>query len=219
MGRQRALEMALDLARMPAIAQPMSAAPLPGDVLEVIRIAAEEPDACRSAALNTGVSEKVLIEASRFYLQQVLFRPNADCYRILGIAPDAPRALARDHMRWLLQWLHPDRNGGWEAVYAKQIVNAWRELSNQAAAPETFRPRGKRTRSARSVRLPLIERPLEKSGRWRSFPPRGFLKIAGGVLTILLLLALIVPTWEVNLSFSEISRRASDCFLALHCAW
>ena len=71
-----------------------------------------------------------MIEASRFYLQQVLFRPDADCYRILGIEPTASRATARSHMRWLLQWLHPDRNhNSWDAVYAERVLKAWREVS------------------------------------------------------------------------------------------
>src|SRR5476651_1670946 len=156
MASSRAIDMALDLTRMPAFAPTMSASPLPADVLEVIRIAAESPEACRVAVLATGESEKVLVEAARFYLQQVLFREEADCYRILGIRPGEPREAARDHMRWLLRWLHPDRNGGWDAIYAKRIVGAWREVSNgsqnsrsAAAAAESrgaTRPGAKRTK-------------------------------------------------------------------------
>ena len=41
MAPQRAIDLALDLARMPAVAPSMAAAPLPTDVLDVIRIAAE----------------------------------------------------------------------------------------------------------------------------------------------------------------------------------
>lgn len=232
MAGPRALDMALDLARMPAFAQPMSVAPLAADISEVIRIAAGSPDDCRAAALSTGMSEKALVEAARFYLQQVLFRPNADCYRILGIGPDASRESARDHMRWLLQWLHPDRNGGWEAIYAKQIVKAWREVSKGDVAAGNSPPTAERTkglgrrsrRSSRrpaSIRIPLIERPnessaLRKTQRWRI---AGALKVAGGVLTILLLLGLIAPAWGIRSAFVEFSRRAGDCLSALICAW
>jgi hypothetical protein len=202
MAGQRAIEMALDLARMPVIAPSMAASPLPAGVLEVICIAAESPEACRAAALTTGVPEPVLIEAARFYLQQVLFRPEADCYRVLGIRPDESRASAQAHMRWLLLWLHPDRNGDWDAIYAKRIVKAWREVSNGSRAAGNSRPTGGEVESRGQVspgkngarhfsasgRLPWIKRPYENvSARGRKnsywwFPARA-IKIAAGLLT------------------------------------
>lgn len=209
MASQRAIDMALDLARMPAFAASMSAAPLPAGVLEVIRIAAESPEACRAAALTTGAPEPVLVEAARFYLQQVLFRPEADCYRILGIRPDDSRASARDHMRWLLQWLHPDHNGNWDAVYAKRIVKAWREVSNGShAAGDPRLTAGEAENQGQvkpgkngvrlSVRIPWIARPYENMPVRRRkhlhspFVARALI-IAAGLVAILLLLALIEP--------------------------
>src|SRR5205823_3482880 len=115
MGGQRALDLALDLLRTPAFAASMANSPLPNDVLEVIRIAAASPDACRAAASVTGQPESTLIEAARFYVQQILLRPDADCYRVLGIRPEDSRESARVHMRWLLKWLHPDHNESWDA--------------------------------------------------------------------------------------------------------
>ena len=49
-----------------------------------MRIAAGSPEACEAAVAKTGEPTAVVIEAARFYLQHVLFRPEADCYRILG---------------------------------------------------------------------------------------------------------------------------------------
>ena len=126
MAPQRAVDLALDLVRMPAVASSMAAAPIPTDVLDVVRIAAESPEHCRA--------ERALIEAARFYVQQILLRPEADCYRILGLRPGDSREKARTHMRWLLEWLHPDRNHGWDAIYAKRIVKAWREVAAGYAA-------------------------------------------------------------------------------------
>lgn len=211
MAGQRAIDMALDLARMPAFAPSMSASPLPADVLEVIRIAAESPEACRAAALATGEPEPVLVEAARFYVQQVLFSAGADCYRVLGIRPDESRASARAHMRWLLQWLHPDRNGGWDAIYAKRIVKAWREVCNgshaavnshsTAAATESrgrVNPGNDRARrSSASPRLPWIARPHEnlskrtRKNSYSPFIPRAM--IATSFVAILLLLGLTTP--------------------------
>src|SRR5215472_6514848 len=119
MAQPHVIELALDLARMPALARSSVVPPLPPNIMELMRIAAASPEACQAAVAQTGEPRHVLIEAARFYLQQVLLRPDADCYRILGIKPAAPRATAREHMRWLLEWLHPDRNNnGWDAVYA-----------------------------------------------------------------------------------------------------
>jgi hypothetical protein len=83
----------IDLARMPALAHSIEAPPIPADVFEVMRIAAGAPEDCQLAAQATGQPAAVLIEAARFYLQQVLLRPNADPYRILGLPPGASREL------------------------------------------------------------------------------------------------------------------------------
>src|SRR5262245_29817793 len=74
----RGIELALDLARMPVLAQSIDKPPLPTDILEVMRIAAASPEVCQSAAQATGQPVAVLIEAARFYLQQILLRPDAD---------------------------------------------------------------------------------------------------------------------------------------------
>lgn len=168
MSRRHAIDLALDLARMPALARSPVVPPIPPNILDVMRIAAASPQACKAASVATGEPAPVLIEAARFYLQHVLFRPDADCYRILGIQPGASRATARSHMRWLLQWLHPDRNNGWNGAYAERVLAAWREVSAASRyAPEpTLAPAhagGRRRGSRTSIRLPWIGRPLEGS--------------------------------------------------------
>ena len=129
MAGARAIDTALDLARMPALAMSAGTPPLPDDVLEVLRIAAASPEACHEAEQRTGMAGPVLVEAARFYLQQILFHPDADAYRVLGLASGAPREVARQHMGWLLQWLHPDHNDGLDAVFANRVLEAWREVS------------------------------------------------------------------------------------------
>jgi hypothetical protein len=171
MAQPHVIELALDLARMPALARSsVVAPPLPPNIIELIRVAAAAPEACQAAVAHSGEPVSVVIEAARFYLQQVLFRPDADCYRILGIKPAASRATARDHMRWLLEWLHPDRNhNSWDAVYAERVLNAWREVSaaNESTAKVGFpfthvsSATTKRGR-VRTIRLPWIERPVER---------------------------------------------------------
>src|SRR5262245_9447020 len=130
MAQQHVIELALELSRMPALARTSVLPPLPPNIIELMHIAAASPVACELAVAATGEPTPGVIEAARFYLQHLLFRPDADCYRILVIEPNASRATARSHMRWLLQWLHPDRNrNSWDAVYTERVLKAWREVS------------------------------------------------------------------------------------------
>jgi hypothetical protein len=169
MAQAHVIELALDLARMPALARTSTVPALPPNIIELIRIAAASPEACQAAVAKTGEPTPVVIEAARFYLQQMLFRPEADCYRILGLEPSASRATARTHMRWLLQWLHPDRNNNsWDAVYAERVLRAWREVSvsdGPVSKPSDSQARGPFNRlkknNIRSIWLPWIEKAVE----------------------------------------------------------
>lgn len=168
MSARHVIELALDLARMPALARNSTRPPIPPNIIELIRVAAASSKACREAAIATGEDEQVVIESARFYLQQVLFRPNADCYRILGVEPGTSRATARNHMRWLLKWLHPDHNSGLDSVYAERVLKAWREVSNShAASPKDDRFRVASMRSEHlspSFFLPWIKQPIKRRG-------------------------------------------------------
>jgi hypothetical protein len=189
-----AIELALDLARMPALARSSVVPPLPPNIIELMRIAAASPEACRAAVAETGEPTLVVIEAARFYLQQVLFRPDADCYRILGIQKTASRATARDHMRWLLEWLHPDRNNNsWDAVYAERVLKAWREVSEAhgAATEPVFAlapvPSHRRKKGRNPViRLPWIERPVQGQSLTSSYRTFILWAVPTGIVIIFL---------------------------------
>lgn len=168
MGKHRhVIESALDFARMPALGLSSVVPPLPADIVEIMRIAAAHPKACQDASDATGEPAHALIEAARFYLQQLLFRPEADCYRILGLRQGASRVTARTHMRWLLQWLHPDRNDRLEAVYAERVVKAWREFSASSGSSKISNDCRHAARGADEpappFRVPWIENPNKGS--------------------------------------------------------
>ena len=202
MAQPHVIKLALDLARMPTLARSSVVPPLPPNIIELMRIAAASPEACQAAVAQTGEPRHVLIEAARFYLQQVLFRPDADCYRILGIQPAASRATAREHMRWLLEWLHPDRNNNsWDAVYAERVLKAWREVSaanGSAAKPSLGLARvssdTKRKKRSYANRLPWIERPVAGRSLAMRNPYRTFVlwAVPTGVVII------VVALWSAN---------------------
>ena len=202
MAQPHVIELALDLARMPALARSSVVPPLPPNIIELMRIAAASPEACQAAVVQTGEPAPVVIEAARFYLQQVLFRPDADCYRILGIEPTASRAVARSHLRWLLQWLHPDRNhNSWDAVYAERVLKAWREVSaaNGSSGEPGFSlarvsSNQKKNRRSPTIRLPWIERPLEGRSLAMRNPYRAVILWAVPTGLVIIFLAL----WSAN---------------------
>ena len=127
-GSMRALDLALELTRDPTLASAMREQSLPPDTLVVIRIAAGCRDTVQEALSLTGAPAETLKEAAVLYLQKILLAPDSDCYRVLGVQPDAPRVKMREHMRWLIKWLHPDRDpNDWESVFAERVLKAWRE--------------------------------------------------------------------------------------------
>ena len=201
MTQPHVIELALDLARMPTLVRSSPVPPLPPNITELMRIAAAAPEACEAAAAQTGEPSLVLIEAARFYLQQVLFRPDADCYRILGVQSAASRATAREHMRWLLEWLHPDRNNNnsWDTVYAERVLKAWHEVSNGSAAkPNVALARASsdqnRKRRSRPIRLTWIERPVQGRSLAIRTPYRAFVLCAVPIGLVIIVLAL----WSAN---------------------
>ena len=209
MSGPRGIDVALDLARMPALAQSIDKPPLPNDIFEVMQIAAGSPEVCQSASRATGQPAAVLIEAARFYLQQMLLRSDEDSYRVLGLAPGASRELARRHLRCLLQWLHPDVNKDWDSVYAERVLKAWREVSSasiDSARPSNPRARvlaGKGSRASVKfgprIRMPWIETPRMKM----QLRPRHVLtpvakRIGIGVAAAALLVAVVITVYATQ---------------------
>ena len=69
-------------------------------------------------------------------------------------------------MRWLLQWLHPDRNNNsWDAVYAERVLKAWREVSasdGSAAKPSYSLARASSNKKKRGG-IAAIRRALDRT--------------------------------------------------------
>jgi hypothetical protein len=204
----RGIALALDLARMPALARSIEKPPLPADIFEIMRIATGSPELCHSASQVTGQPPAVLIGAARFYLQQMLLRPDADSYRVLGLAPGASRELARRHMRCLLQWLHPDVNTDWDAVYAERVLKAWREVSANidTSGRSSSRSRalvgpGSRTPVNLGPRLqmPWIMKPREKVKVQRGHELVAVAKRVGiGVAAVALVVAAVIAVYAAQ---------------------
>jgi hypothetical protein len=124
MQKRQAKEIALDVFRQPILARHQRRLPLPEGMLDVIQIAAGQT----SADMNEAQSQ-TMQEAAVFFLQQVLMSSENDKLRLLGLNPGATLDTVREHRRWLLKWLHPDRNHNkWESTLFARVNAAAADL-------------------------------------------------------------------------------------------
>ena len=126
-----ALDWALALAKAPSERHALRQRGLPADIDALIQLAGGGAgDALAQATSRTGESPARIVESARFYLREVLFFPEADAYRLLGVASDAEQGRIRSHHRLLQQWLHPDRSSEEDAMFAARVNAAWDQVRN-----------------------------------------------------------------------------------------
>lgn len=129
-----ALTMALRLQSFPTLANQIRRAELPVGMIVVIRIAGGCGETRAAAVELTGLSEALIAEAAMLFLSLLLSGPTTDPYRILCARPHTPMVVLRDHMVWLLKWLHPDRHGSERnAPLAGRVIEAWHTLKSASA--------------------------------------------------------------------------------------
>lgn len=219
----RALFLALDLSDRPILAGAMRRQPLPDDMVTLIKIAADDAEACDAAERATGRPRAQIREAAALFLQQVLFAPEADHYRVLGLSERASRQDLREHMRWLMKWLHPDRRcDDWESTFAERVLAAWHDLGSPDRRTAYDRTRGRQAKGRIELprrvgrqpikrprtRIPWIAVPRRQSSAWLSRP----MQIA--VLIVLVATAIVIlssPGWMANL-IDEHANGASNSF-------
>jgi hypothetical protein len=123
-----ALDLALACHRRPALLAGVRTRALPGDLRLLLRLAAGDEALAAQCAASFGRTHTEVVEAAIFFIQQVLFAPDADSYRVLGVNTEAPDSLIKEHYRWLVRWQHPDRARDWDSVYADRINSAWQDV-------------------------------------------------------------------------------------------
>jgi hypothetical protein len=153
MDHAAALKLAIDLMHFPSQVRFVRSAPLPDDVLILLRIAAGDEEAINEAAESAGRSRDVIRQAAAFFIEQMLLYPGADSYRVLGARPEVTYRELRRNMALLLRWLHPDRDRqGERGVFATRVTRAWSDLKTQE----------RRAAYDRLQRISLAEKPLRR---------------------------------------------------------
>src|SRR5262249_44514289 len=129
MSRGMALKIAIDLVHVPSQVRLYRSSPLPDDVLTLLRIVAGDTDAERGAAAATDRPPQVIRRAAAFFIEQILFAPDADSYQVLGESPQASSAELRRNLGLLLRWLHPDLDPrGERSIFIGRVTRAWNDL-------------------------------------------------------------------------------------------
>jgi hypothetical protein len=129
MSDKMALKVAIDLLHVPSQVRLVRSAPLPDGVVALLRIAAGDAEAEDAAAALTDRPHDVVRRAAAFFIEQILFAPHADSYRVLGASPQATAGELRRNVAFLLRWLHPDLDPqGERAIFIGRVTAAWNDL-------------------------------------------------------------------------------------------
>lgn len=199
MRKRPAIEIALDLREMPSLARIVRRRPLPPELTEVLRVAAGSEDVAQEFASKYRRSEAHIREASIFFLQQAVLFPGADSYRTLGLVPGAPPEQIREHRRWLLMWLHPDRNKDkWESALFDKVVAAANAINGgKPASPvRPARAAGKRRRRiGRSLRP--VKRP--EPAAWSNISVKPLVLVLLAATAFLLSVAAVISVLAADL--------------------
>lgn len=124
-----ALEQALTFISRTDLTATARQQPLPTGVTELLKICSGDNESLLAAQESSRHSQEDVRHAAEFYVQQILFAPDSDHYRILGVDPDDAESKIKLHYRLLVRWLHPDKNSSdWEVVFSERINRAWHAL-------------------------------------------------------------------------------------------
>jgi DnaJ domain len=174
MSERMALKTAIDLLHVPSQVRLCRSEPLPDGVLILLRIAAGDEAADQTAIDLMGRSKDTIQQAATFFIEQILFGPNSDSYRVLGANPQASAAELRRNVALLLRWLHPDLDHkGERSVFIGKVTAAWNNLKTperRAAYDELWKrssKNGKARSGRRNRRKPLPAALWRQSWRGR----------------------------------------------------
>lgn len=124
-----ALKSALQLLHMPSHARVLRSRPLPPGVPLLLRIAANDAQAIREATAACERDVDTVSRAAGFFIEQILWHPASDSYRVLGASPGASAADLKRNLTLLMSWLHPDVDPRNErAVFVARVTAAWNDL-------------------------------------------------------------------------------------------
>jgi hypothetical protein len=140
-----ALRASIHLMQVPSSVRAVRQAPLPDGMEFLLLVAARDAAAIAEAVHVTGRTPDFIANAAAFFVEQILFAPGADCYRVLGAMPGIPTAALRRHMALLMRWAHPDVTVvSAQSLFVNRVTSAWEELKapeRRAVYDQKFAPK------------------------------------------------------------------------------
>lgn len=138
MSGKSAAEVAVELYHEPRLAQKLVKVPLHRDVLSVIKVVAGDDAALEAFPTSIAAKPDLARQIASLYILKVLFNDRNNDHRLLGLNPGVDGHSVKDHKRWLLKWLHPDRNANkWEQAYFKTVSDAAKRLERAEPVADT----------------------------------------------------------------------------------
>jgi hypothetical protein len=182
------LNLAVECYRIPSRFRSAMGRRPPEGMLSVIKGAAGDEDTIRPIAEAYKMDQADVQEACKHFLLRILLDPKTKGPGLLGLSENATEEDVKLHKRWLLKWLHPDRNPNtWErALFLK--VNAF-----QLSSPEIERraSRGRMNRSEVRHFRKQMEGPAPTQRRslvaWRALRPVAAVLVVSGLLVWMLM--------------------------------
>jgi hypothetical protein len=174
---------------------------LPLGIMDVIKASAGHDETLQMLASSKRVSVDQIQQACQFFLRNLLTSAGQDPYRKLGLERGAAADAIKDHKRWLLKWLHPDRNPSkWEHSLFAQVGEAAVRLEQELlhGAPTLDAKRSKPNGKNRQQRFhPVVpsKRSILKS----------VLRRVAIVIGVIALMLTVVATGAHRLVLNEIS--------------
>jgi hypothetical protein len=158
-----AIEIALAVYKQPSQFAAPKTGNLPHSMLDVVKSAAGDEATLQKLADELDVSIEQISQACKFYLQKLCASAGDDPFRMLALDSGATEPDIRVHKRWLLKWLHPDRNPSkWEATLFMAVKQAAQQIETGAVPREhketSHREAGSRSHLRRHSRKNLRPR-------------------------------------------------------------
>jgi hypothetical protein len=144
----------------------------PRSMLDVIKSAAGDEATIVTISEHLGVPHDTVVQICKFYLQKLLTAGSSNPLHMLVLDVGATADDIKDHKRWLLKWLHPDRNPSkWESALFLTIGKAVLQLETGHTAKDPQKTALIKTNRNRRVQQPDWK---YAKGRQRKF---GILKL------------------------------------------
>lgn len=212
MQQTEAIEAALEAYRHPQAVRGLKRAPLPAGMLTLIKLAAASPEEVEKLVTEETARQLPLREAAAFYLQQLLISAGDD-YRQLGLAPGATLQDVKEHKRWLLKWLHPDRNRNrWESALFQRVVASAERLESalrEGVQPLPAYASRHRRQPKRAGSWQVAQRRVKQAVGWRSRLLKAAV-VAGAIIVIVAVAQLALTVMQGTMPSFALSQQSGE---------